>query len=169
MEKDRRTSDVIENVKIEEANEELKMDLAGYVGDFNRHRFDPSIKKRVGLTEEELVSIILEEDRLKEVTLAIRDIDPDRNGFVTQQELDDIFRENYREKMEGKHLFDLIKDFRSITNKILVDYGKFKKWLYSSLKKAKRQKKLDADPRRALIQSILSKTMSERDEAFDEV
>ena len=32
---------------------------------------------------------------MKEVALAIRQIDPDRNGFVTQQELDDIFRENY--------------------------------------------------------------------------
>ena len=40
-----------------------------------------------------MVKILLEYDRLKEIALAIRHIDPDRNGFVTQQELDDIFRE----------------------------------------------------------------------------
>ena len=106
------------------------MDLAGYVGDFHRHRVQGEIKKRVGMTEAELVKMMTDEDRFKEIALAIREIDPDRNGFITQQELDDIFRENYREKMEGKHMFDLIKDFRSITNKILIDYAKFKKWVY---------------------------------------
>ena len=86
--------------------------------------------------------MMLADDRMKEIALAIRSIDPDRNGFVTQQELDDIFRENYRQPMEGKHMFDLMKDFRSITNKILVDYNKFKKWVYSKLKFAKKQMKL---------------------------
>ena len=45
--------------------------------------------------------------------------------------MDDIFRENYREQMEGKHIFKLISDFRSDTNKILVEYAKFRKWIYS--------------------------------------
>ena len=36
---------------------------------------------------------MLKDNRLKEIALAIRHIDPDKNGFVTQQELDDIFRE----------------------------------------------------------------------------
>ena len=71
------------------------MDLAGYVGDFHRHRVGKEIKQRVGMTEQELVDMMAENDRLKEITLAIRQIDPDRNGFVTQQELDDIFRESY--------------------------------------------------------------------------
>ena len=33
--------------------------------------------------------------------------------------------------MEGKHIFKLISDFRSDTNKILVEYAKFRKWIYS--------------------------------------
>ena len=50
----------------------------------------------MGITEDELLEMMLANDRLKEITWAFREIDPDRNGFVTQQELDDIFRENYR-------------------------------------------------------------------------
>ena len=75
------------------------MDLAGFVGDFNRHRSlnGEEIKKRVPMTESELVDMMVICDRLKEIVLALRTIDPDRNGYVTQQELDDIFRENYRE------------------------------------------------------------------------
>ena len=71
---------------MEESREELKMDLGGYVGDFNRHRGDKNkkIKKREPLTETELVDMMLEKDRLKEITMAFRDIDPERNGFVTQ-------------------------------------------------------------------------------------
>ena len=75
------------------------MDLGGYMGDFDRHRGEKQskIKKRVPLTEKELVDMMLEKDRLKEIMMAYRDIDPERNGFVTQQELDDIFRLNYKE------------------------------------------------------------------------
>lgn len=106
------------------------MDKAGYVGDFHRHRVGTDgIKQRIGLSEPELVTMMINDDKLKDIALAFREIDPDRNGFVTQQELDDIFRESYREQMEGRHIFTLCKDFRSITNKILVDYNKFKGWL----------------------------------------
>ena len=77
--------------------------------------------------------MMLKDDRLKEIVLALRTIDPDRNGYVTQQELDDIFRESYRDQMEGKHIFELLKDFRCVTNKILVDYNKFKKWVYTKI------------------------------------
>ena len=81
------------------------MDLGGYLGDFHRHRIDADIKNRTALTETELFQMMLECDRLKEITLALRSIDPERNGFVTQQELDDIFRENFSKQMQGKHLF----------------------------------------------------------------
>ena len=43
------------------------MDLAGYVGDFHRHRIDGDIKKRVALTEVELMNIMIKDDRLKEI------------------------------------------------------------------------------------------------------
>lgn len=54
---------MMRSVQIDESNEELKMDLGGYNGDFNRHRIDETIRKRVGLTEDELMQIMLENDR----------------------------------------------------------------------------------------------------------
>ena len=67
-----------------DAHDELKMDLGGYVGDFHRHRVNKSeMKKRIPLTESELIDMMLQTDRMKEVGLALRGIDPDRNGFVT--------------------------------------------------------------------------------------
>ena len=131
LEKNKQTDAIYGGVELEDSNEELKADLGGYFGDFHRHRIDKSIKKRVSLTEKELVNIVLENNRLTEIAAAIRHIDPSRNGFVTQQEMDDIFRENYSKEMEGRHIFDLIKDYRSSSNKILVDYGRFKKWIYT--------------------------------------
>ena len=74
--------------------------------------------------------------------LAIRSIDPERNGYVTQQELDDIFRENYPKLMQNKHIFELLKDYRSVSNKILVDYGKFKTWIQLKLKEANKKQKI---------------------------
>ena len=59
---------------------------------------------------------MFENDRLKEIGHAIREIDPDRNGYVTNQELDDIIRINYRDQMEGKHIMDFIKQFSSEAN-----------------------------------------------------
>ena len=84
MEKNKQTDDIYGNVKLEESNEELKADLGGYFGDFHRHRIDKTIKKRVNLTEKELIDMMLRNNRMKEIGLAIRSIDPERNGFVTQ-------------------------------------------------------------------------------------
>ena len=40
MDRQAKTGDIYQEVALEESNEELKMDLAGYVGDFHRHRID---------------------------------------------------------------------------------------------------------------------------------
>ena len=84
MEHQLRSSEAYEEVRLVESNEELKMDLAGYVGDFHRHRVDNDIKKRVAMTEGELIAMMLESDRMKEINLAFREIDPDKNGYLTQ-------------------------------------------------------------------------------------
>lgn len=68
---------------MEDSNEELKMDLSGYEGNFHRHRVNNDIKKRVGLTEPEFLNMILKDEKLKEIVVTLREIDPDRNGFVT--------------------------------------------------------------------------------------
>ena len=43
--------------------------------------------------------------------------------------------------MVGKNMFGLVKEFRSATNKILVDYNRFKKWVYSKLMGKKRSER----------------------------
>ena len=54
-------------------------------------------------------------------------------------------------------MFDVIKDFRSLTNKLLIDYNKFKKWLYSGMQRRRRAEKLNRiDPRRAIVQDLVS-------------
>ena len=85
LEKQIKSSDIYENVQMNRASGDMAQDLAGYAGDFHRHRVDKdAINKRIGLTEEELISMVVENDKLKEVKLALRHIDPERNGFVTQ-------------------------------------------------------------------------------------
>ena len=161
LEKQKFSNQVYDEYKLEETNEELKMDLAGYVGDFHRHRIGgEEIKRRTPLTEGELLEMMLKNDRLKEIALAFREIDPDRNGFLTQQELDDIFRENYREQMVGRHIFGLVKEFRSATNKILVDYNRFKKWVYSNLtsRRKKEQRQMKFWSRKESLEKMLNKS-----------
>ena len=60
--------------------------------------------------------------------------------------------------MEGRHIFDLIKDFRSNSNKILVDYGKFKKWIFTMLKDAKKVKSLRETARQNFLDHIVDPT-----------
>ena len=53
LEKQKLSNEIYNNYRLEETNEELKMDLAGYVGDFHRHRIGgEEIKKRVNMTED---------------------------------------------------------------------------------------------------------------------
>ena len=50
--------------------------------------------------------------------------------------------------MEGLHIFGVIKEFRSASNKIPVDYGKFIGWLNSKVKEKRKIDKLkQTDPR----------------------
>ena len=60
------------------------MDLGGYAGDFHRHHTDMDIKNRSPLSKKELYRMMLANDRLKEITMTLREIDPERNGYVTQ-------------------------------------------------------------------------------------
>ena len=106
----------------------------GFTGDFDRTR---DKKKKVPIEEEDLINMIVEDDRSKEINLAIREIDPERNGYVTNQELDDILRMNYTSQMEGKHVFEFVKQFASVSNPILIDYNLFKKYVYTAVKERK--------------------------------
>ena len=86
------------------------------------------------MTEEEVIDMAYSKDRMKDFNLAIREIDPDRNGYITNQELDDILRVNYGSEMEGKHILEVAKQFASEANIILIDYNLFKKWVATKIK-----------------------------------
>lgn len=62
----------------------------------------------------------------------IKEIDPDRNGYVTQTELDDIMKLKYAE-LEKRNLIPIISKYCSIQNKILIDYKKFKDFLVKGM------------------------------------
>lgn len=68
-------------------------DLNGFLG-YNQY-----YRKEVGplkpITEAQFLAHIYKENKLKEITLSIKEIDKDHNGYVTRQELDDIIKVHY--------------------------------------------------------------------------
>lgn len=67
-------------------------DLAGYTGQFNRKKITLE-----SVTDAEFISLFVKDNRMKDIQQIIRSIDRDRNGYVTQTELDDILKEVYPE------------------------------------------------------------------------
>ena len=71
------------------------VDAAGYTGQFLREK-----RKLKPLSTYEILNMITNnKDRLSKVWLIIRHIDKQRNGYVTNTELDDILKEVYPELM----------------------------------------------------------------------
>ena len=52
--------------------------------------------------------------------------------------MDDIFRFHYPEELKEKHIYDILKPFEVIANKILIEYKKFREWLVLELKGSQR-------------------------------
>lgn len=90
--------------------------------------------KRVPMESQDLLQLLHSNNKLKEISLAFREIDPSRTGMITSPEMDDIFRHFYPEEFKEKHLFEILKPFEVISNKILIEYGKFRQWLVLELK-----------------------------------
>ena len=86
------------------------------------------------LSESELVAIFLKNSKMTEFMRLCREINPDKNNFVTVVELDDILRILYEQELEGKDLTELYEPFCSIQNKILVDYKGFRDTIISKLR-----------------------------------
>ena len=57
-------------------------------------------------------------------------------------------------------MFGLVKEFRSATNKILVDYNRFKKWVYSNLtsRRRKEQRQMKFWSRKESLEKMLNKS-----------
>ena len=96
------------------------VDACGYKGEFHRKPRDLN-----PLSELEWITHITKNDHLKEVFIKIREIDKQRNGFVTELELDDILKIVYP-GLDEFNLKPIILPFCCRENKILVDYKKFR-------------------------------------------
>ena len=57
---------------------------------------------------------------------SIKRIDKDNNGYVTIEEIDEIFKEWFPMELEGKSLRFFFKRFGSVQNKSLIHYKKIK-------------------------------------------
>jgi len=97
------------------------VDKAGYTGQFIREK----LKLKVISTNEILSVVNRDKERLSKVWLAIRHIDKQRNGFVTNTELDDILKEVYPE-LKTYDLSRLFRPFSSDLNRVLIEHKKFK-------------------------------------------
>jgi Ca2+-binding EF-hand superfamily protein len=115
---------------------ELVTDASGYTGVFNRKKI-----KLQPITLLEFFREFERDDRMKEIYLKIRQIDKDRNGFITHVELDDIIKESYA-TLADRDLSEIIKPFCSPENAILTDYKGFSKFLVANLKALKETGKL---------------------------
>ena len=59
----------------------------------------------------------------------IREIDKDRNGYVTSNELTDIIKMIYPKDLKAAIIEPIFKKFASSANQILIDYKQFRDWL----------------------------------------
>ena len=85
-------------------------DILGYLG---KGEFYREKKRQIPITEEELIKCVHHDNKLKEIMFMIKEIDPDRNGYVTQTELDDIMKLKYAE-LEKRDLIPIISKYCSI-------------------------------------------------------
>lgn len=93
-----------------------EIDRAGYYGAFRR---DP--KKTQASNWPDFVRLFIDNDSLAKIVRKIKEIDKDRNGNVTNQELEDIVTLCHPQLKETG-LIDLFKPFADPINNILVNY-----------------------------------------------
>jgi len=97
------------------------VDTFGFTGQFVRTK--RTLKK---ISPYDFIQILLKNrERLGKVWLLFRHIDKQRNGYVTNTEMDDILKEIFPE-LANSDLSDLISPFSSIQSKVLVDHKLFK-------------------------------------------
>ena len=108
----------------EEADNPNMVDTSGYLGLFYREK-----KILTPIGEPELLDIIVKDNKLQNIMKVVKEIDSDNNGYVTNQELDDIFKLHYVEELGSRELKTIFKRFASIQNRILIDYKRLKEYL----------------------------------------
>ena len=63
----------------------------------------------------------------------MRDLDPSRNGYVTSEELEELFKSIYPKQLNSVNLIKVFKPFASIQNKLLIDYERVRRALQKSI------------------------------------
>lgn len=89
--------------------------------------------KSISLSE--FIRVFKENNKLQQIVLSIKDIDRDRNGYVTTTEIDDILKYHYPKELGDKNLLRILSKFQSISNRILVDYKQLNQWIYALVHK----------------------------------
>ena len=101
-------------------------DINGY---FGKTKFYREQVKLFPITVEEFIQIVAADNKIDSIMNVIREIDKDRNGYVTNNELTDIIKMIYPKELKAAILTPIIKKFASVANQILIDYKQFRDWI----------------------------------------
>ena len=117
-----------DKVNVYEKGQDVAEDPAGYTGQFVRVKqvLEP-------ISTKEFLQCFISDNRMLQISNKIRQIDKDRNGYVTTQEIYDILREVYSVRLAKADLSKIVKPFASIQNPILVDYGSWRDWVLQTV------------------------------------
>lgn len=123
---------VYKDIDMQDLNDTEFADNQGFLGR-DQSRANTS-RRALPIKMPEFVQIIRERPQLMRIVKKyIKDIDRDCNGYVTNQELDDIFKLVFPSQLGDKDLLRLFRNFASIQNTILIDYKKLYTFLESAL------------------------------------
>ena len=121
--------------RLDDFQDMSEVDTAGYFGT-NHQLMEKHTMTHVALHDfEVVVRAIVKDNQLVKIMHTIRSIDGDKNGFVTNQELEDILKLCYKEQLGKYNLKPVFKEFASQSNRLLIDYTKFKEAIVERLQK----------------------------------
>lgn len=80
-----------------------------------------------------LIQVFAKQNYLIKILNTIRTIDRDKNGFVTNQELEDILKLFYKTQLGHYDLKPVLKKFACEQNRLLINYTKFKEKIVEKL------------------------------------
>lgn len=112
--------------------EDEPVDQIGYIGKTLHQR--EKLGPLKDISNGEFIYVIFKNNKLKEIMFDISQID-NHTGVVTKNEMDDILKLHYPEKLKDKNLMPIISLFSSIQNKILIDHKKMRDWILKGLAK----------------------------------
>ena len=109
-------------------------DMAGYIGNKFRRKLDLMNKKLIKVDDPEfLVDLFRKKNKILKVMQTIRTIDREKNGFVTNQELEDILKLQYKHALMEYDIKPIFKMFASQQNRLLINYKHFKHFILVKL------------------------------------